>query len=121
MKTTSTSSYYILETAIPWKAIGLNASPSGKTMRANVILQDRGLSGIDIQTESIPDAKRDAPYTWMEFYLQPNNETGINEELRMKNEESPAIYDLQGRRLNAEPTRGLYIKDGKKRVKNSIR
>ncbi|MBP1540498.1 MAG: hypothetical protein ILA29_09125 [Prevotella sp.] len=25
-----------------------------------------------------------------------------------------AIYDLQGRRLNAEPERGLYIKDGKK-------
>ena len=25
-----------------------------------------------------------------------------------------SIYDLQGRRLNAEPERGLYIKDGKK-------
>ena len=25
-----------------------------------------------------------------------------------------SVYDLQGRRLNAEPTRGLYIKDGKK-------
>ena len=25
-----------------------------------------------------------------------------------------SVYDLQGRRLNAEPERGLYIKDGKK-------
>ena len=29
-------------------------------------------------------------------------------------DDSNAIYDLQGRRLNAEPERGLYIKDGKK-------
>ena len=116
VKTTSTSSYYILETAIPWKAIGLNASPSGKTMRANVILQDRGLSGIDIQTESIPDAKRDAPYTWMEFYLRPNGETGI-ESVKNSDDERPhrhGIYDLQGRQLNTEPAHGLYIKDGKK-------
>ena len=28
-----------------------------------------------------------------------------------------SIYDLQGRRLNAEPERGLYIKDGKKIAK----
>ena len=27
---------------------------------------------------------------------------------------SPAIYDLTGRRLTAEPTRGIYIRDGKK-------
>ena len=33
---------------------------------------------------------------------------------------SPAIYDLTGRRLTAEPTRGVYIRDGKKvwKVKN---
>ncbi len=38
--------------------------------------------------------------------------TGINEELRMKNEES-VFFDLQGRRV-AQPTKGLYIVNGKK-------
>jgi hypothetical protein len=44
--------------------------------------------------------------------------TGVNEELRMKNEEfatAAGWYDLQGRRLNGEPTKkGVYISNGKK-------
>lgn len=41
--------------------------------------------------------------------------TSINEELRMKNEESAgAWYDLQGRKLNDEPKhKGIYINNGK--------
>ena len=30
---------------------------------------------------------------------------------------SPAIYDLQGRRLTQEPQKGVYIKNGVKQVK----
>ena len=30
--------------------------------------------------------------------------------------ESDAVYDLQGRRLNAKPQRGLYIQGGKMRM-----
>jgi len=30
---------------------------------------------------------------------------------------SPVLFDLQGRRLNAVPARGLYVKDGRKYVK----
>ena len=43
--------------------------------------------------------------------------TGVNEELRMKNEESSAapVYNLNGQRV-AQPTRGLYIVNGKKVV-----
>ena len=43
--------------------------------------------------------------------------TGVNEELRMKNEESATapVYDLQGRRVS-QPTKGLYIVNGKKVV-----
>ena len=36
-------------------------------------------------------------------------------EYRMQNE-SGAVYDLQGRRLNAKPQRGLYIQGGKMRM-----
>ena len=31
-----------------------------------------------------------------------------------KKEDSNSIYDLQGRRLNAVPQKGLYIRNGKK-------
>ena len=31
--------------------------------------------------------------------------------------EEGAIYDLQGRRLSGKPARGIYIVDGKKKVK----
>ena len=31
--------------------------------------------------------------------------------------QKPSLFDLQGRRLNAVPARGLYIKDGRKYVK----
>jgi hypothetical protein len=36
--------------------------------------------------------------------------------LSEKQKETP-LFDLQGRRLNAVPTKGLYIKNGKKYVK----
>ena len=43
--------------------------------------------------------------------------TSINEELRMKNEESAgAMFDLQGRRATA-PKQGLYLMRGKKIIK----
>ena len=28
-----------------------------------------------------------------------------------------SVYDLQGRRLSGKPARGIYIEDGKKKVK----
>ena len=39
-----------------------------------------------------------------------------NAECIMQNE-SGAVYDLQGRRLNAVPEKGMYIQGGKKIVK----
>ena len=36
------------------------------------------------------------------------------EEIKTNSGKDGSIYDLQGRRLNAEPERGLYIKNGKK-------
>ena len=36
------------------------------------------------------------------------------EEVRTDVNKDKSVYDLQGRRLNAEPSHGIYIKDGKK-------
>ncbi|MBQ6187332.1 MAG: hypothetical protein IJK49_05270, partial [Prevotella sp.] len=43
--------------------------------------------------------------------------TGIESVHAGGKEASNEVFDLQGRRLKEEPTRGLYIKDGKKVVK----
>ena len=53
----------------------------------------------------------------LNFVFDEAETTGINEELRIKNEESSAapVYNLNGQRV-AQPTRGLYIVNGKKVV-----
>jgi len=43
--------------------------------------------------------------------------TGIAEVRSKRSEVGSAIFDLQGRRLNAEPKHGVYIRNGKKVVK----
>ena len=53
--------------------------------------------------------------------LKPENPDGIegNEEMRMKNEESGAVYDLSGRKVAGDRlSRGIYIKDGRKVIKD---
>ena len=36
------------------------------------------------------------------------------EEVKTEEDKEKSVYDLQGRRLNVEPSHGIYIKDGKK-------
>jgi len=52
------------------------------------------------------------------FYFDGDETTSLNEELRVKNEESAnAIYDLQGRKVNSQLKKGLYIVNDKKVLK----
>lgn len=60
------------------------------------------------------------------FYFMEDDETSLNEELRVKNEDSAnAVYDLAGRKVqedgrhlvNSQLRKGLYIVDGKKILK----
>lgn len=41
----------------------------------------------------------------------------VNTELDADASDSTGIYDLQGRKINSEPTKGMYIKNGKKYIK----
>ena len=51
------------------------------------------------------------------FYFTEEDETSLNEEYRVKNEESAAaVYDLSGRLVNSQK-KGVYIVDGKKILK----
>ena len=50
-----------------------------------------------------------------EFFSLDGGTTGISEIEKMRNVENETFYDLQGRRV-AQPTKGLYIVNGKKVV-----
>lgn len=55
---------------------------------------------------------------WKNFvHIVEMEPTAIEAVELSEKENSGIVYDLQGRRLSAEPERGLYIKDGKKIVK----
>ena len=43
--------------------------------------------------------------------------TGIVENLRIEKLENESIFDLQGRRLSGKPAKGVYIENGRKRVR----
>ena len=47
--------------------------------------------------------------------LITDDPTGMNEELRMRNEESDAIYNLAGQRVG-KAKNGIFIKGGKKEL-----
>ena len=67
--------YYQLEVAIPWKALGM-AGPvdSDHTMRCNVEVRDRRSGAL--VSEPIPQTAKNASWTWPEFRLT-KNPTGI--------------------------------------------
>ena len=49
------------------------------------------------------------------IWKQPTRPTSIQETLNNTPISVP-LYDLQGRRLNAQPSKGVFIKNGKKVV-----
>lgn len=69
--------YYIVEAAIPWKDLGFATAPVAQKMRVNVMLQDNQDGGSTCITSMMPDAERDASWTWMDFVLLQPDPTGI--------------------------------------------
>ncbi len=69
--------YYIVEAAIPWKDLGFETAPVGQKMRVNVMLQDNQDGGNVPVISMMPDAQRDASWTWMDFVLLEPDPTGV--------------------------------------------
>jgi hypothetical protein len=80
---------YVVEAAIPWKDLGYDKAPKGQILRANVEMQNCTAGTSSIISETIPDAQRNASWTWMELYLQPHEDTAI------KNTEQQNSDDLK--------------------------
>lgn len=76
---TRANKYYIIEAAIPWSALGFATPPVDKLMRANVMLHDNRDGSNNVVYDMMPDAQRDASWTWIDFVLRPNpNATLVN-------------------------------------------
>ncbi len=69
--------YYIVEAAIPWKDLGFDTAPVSQKMRVNVMLQDNQDGGNVPVISMMPDAQRDASWTWMDFVLLEPDPTGV--------------------------------------------
>ena len=67
MKVTSGEQSYTVEAAIPWSALGKSEPPVGQRMAATVEIENVGEDATT--TERIPDAQRNASWTYMEFRL----------------------------------------------------
>lgn len=96
--------YYQLEAAIPWKALGLDEAPSpDDIMRCNVEVRDRR-SG-EMAYEAIPETAKNASWTWPEFRLNKNEDSGISETLAP--ETAQAMLTLSGQTLDISSPRPM--------------
>lgn len=111
----ATSSYYIIELAIPWEDMGLSGVPTEKNLRTNIEIRNGDTSGL--VTETIPDANTNYPWTWMVLHM-----ADIPEEDAVKNietDDSHIVITADGNEFNirsSEPIENLtiYSIDGRK-------
>ena len=116
---TQTSSYYIIEVAIPWSGLALSEPPTDRRLAFTLECTDNR-SGT-VYTETIPDANQMRPYTWMEMRLgEMTEETGIEGPTPNPSQKGGGTYDLMGRKvsshssLHTSPLSKIYIRNGKK-------
>ena len=107
------STYYVIEAAIPWIDLGKKVPLVNERMAATIEMQDRQTT--TIQTERIPDAKLNAPWTWMEFRLKEKPETN---EIRSNYDENTIFTVNDGKLLVTSKfdikSLSFYSIDGKK-------
>ena len=101
--------YYMQEIAIPWKALGMTAAPTGTVLRANIELSDRRES--EHRKEAIPDTYVNQSWSWPELRLNaaPDGPDGIDAATDSANL-PVGYYTLQGVRVAAPTAPGLYLR-----------
>lgn len=71
------SSYYEMEIAIPWNVLGCTSAPINNDMRCYIEVSDRRDG--ELVKEIIPESILRQSWTWPEFNLLPNENSGIND------------------------------------------
>jgi len=123
---------YQLDTTVESIAAGMPVVTEGQvSITANNVAVNVGTYAqvqtgyvLDAEGKSVVAADGITPFTYIfsEAFNLGDGETSINEELRVKNEESAnAVYDLSGRKVNSQLSpvnsqlkKGIYIINGKK-------
>ena len=113
---------YYTEGTFKWYEEPYPILPVGKTFRVNLYMANL-MQGTAVKYEIDVEIVREIEtpsIAYVHRLPQGLSATGgtnsiHSAEYRMQNE-SDAVYDLQGRRLNAKPQRGLYIQGGKMRM-----
>jgi hypothetical protein len=128
LKSTSSSIVMTLTTTESSNDFGDNQlegvyDPAGEKSDGNIYALNKGAQGVGFY--KLADGSTlgyGKAYLWYDgsssssFFGFDGETTSISEESRVKSEEfapAAAVYDLQGRRV-AQPTKGLYIVNGKK-------
>ena len=108
----NSKTYYVVETAIPWRDLGKMTPPVLQRMAATIELQDRRSN--TMLTDKMPDANRNQSCTWMEFQLRQPEKTGISETYR-DNSVSVTVTDHRFIIKSEVPLKfvSLYSIDGK--------
>lgn len=73
LKVKSAGTSYVVEAALPWSVLGKSEAPKGQRMAATIEVEDVGET--TTKTERIPDAQRNASWTYMEFRITGNETT----------------------------------------------
>lgn len=110
-KVVAGKSYYMLEVAIPWSALGQNAAPVDLDMRVNVEVRDMNGNG-GYSFEPIPEAKSSSSYTWPEFHLNAKESDGVDRVSADEPADADApveYYNLQGIRT-MNPEGGVFVR-----------
>lgn len=88
-----------------------------------ILCDAEGENLLELDTTTLSKAEEgfiDCHSVTRNYVFQGKYATGI-EDIHVISDEGESgkqgIFDLQGRQLNAEPTHGIYIKNGKKYVK----
>lgn len=110
-----TSTYYVVEMAIPWSALGFDQCPTNH--RFAFALECSDYRSGTVYTETIPDAQQMNPNTWMPLHLGalPEDVQAVREVkmLPAKRMLTAKTYDMGGRRTMT-PYAQIVINNGKK-------
>ena len=105
MEVKRANNHYIIEAAIPWNIIGV-APTNGKLMRANVMLQDYRNDGSFV-TEMLPDAKRDASWSWMDFTLLKKQTANYVKTISDGKTYNDIIVKMEGKDIEVKTHQGI--------------
>lgn len=99
------SSYYELEIAVPWSALGLKTPPVGKTMRCFLEVSDRKEG--EILKEVVPESQLRQSWTWPEFRLLENADSSVKDILDASQPDNSLKINIDNGNVSVKSSRDI--------------